>query len=153
MSKKRVQKKQQKGLSNPYSWIGISLAVVALIAVAVVLGNRPQSPSAAETLPRFVDVHSAYQLQQEGAFILDVRQPEEWIDYHAPDTTLIPLNQLSGRLDEVPRDRDIVVVCRSGNRSQEARDILLAAGFESVTSVNGGLLDWREAGYPTVSGE
>jgi len=44
------------------------------------------------------------------------------------------------------------VVCRSGNRSQEGRDILLEAGFEDVTSMAGGVLDWREAGYPVEVG-
>jgi rhodanese-related sulfurtransferase len=51
-------------------------------------------------------------------------------------------------LNEVPRDRQIVVVCRSGNRSQQGRDILLNAGFEQVTSMTGGLNEWRASGYP-----
>ena len=71
--------------------------------------------------------------RDSGAFILDVRQPEEWNEFHAPNTTLIPLDQLATRLNEVPRDRQVVVVCRSGNRSQQGRDILRNAGFEQVT--------------------
>jgi len=62
---------------------------------------------------------------------------------------LIPLDELEDRLDEVPRDQDIVVICRSGNRSQVGRDILQTAGFPRVTSVNGGLTAWKAAGYPT----
>jgi rhodanese-related sulfurtransferase len=53
-------------------------------------------------------------------------------------------------LSEVPRDRQIVVVCRSGNRSQEGRDILIGAGFEQVTSMAGGLSEWRANGFPIV---
>ena len=49
---------------------------------------------------------------------------------------------------EVPRDREIVVVCRSGNRSQQGRDILLNAGYTQVTSMQGGLNEWRASGYP-----
>jgi len=73
---------------------------------------------------------------------------DELTEYHAPNTTLIPLDQLSSRINEVPRDRQIVVVCRSGNRSQQGRDILLNAGFEQVTSMTGGLNEWRASGYP-----
>lgn len=80
--------------------------------------------------------------------VLDVRTVEEWNEFHAPNTTLIPLDELASRVDEVPRDREIVVVCRSGNRSQQGRDILLNAGFEKVTSMTGGLNEWRARGYP-----
>jgi rhodanese-related sulfurtransferase len=55
-------------------------------------------------------------------------------------------------LNELPRDRPIVVVCRSGNRSQQGRDILLNAGFTQVVSMTGGLNQWRDAGYPITSG-
>jgi rhodanese-related sulfurtransferase len=51
-------------------------------------------------------------------------------------------------VSEVPRDKEIVVVCRSGNRSQQGRDILLDAGFAQVTSMTGGLNEWRAKGYP-----
>jgi rhodanese-related sulfurtransferase len=93
-------------------------------------------------------VDEAYQKYQDGVFLLDVRTQEEWDEYHAPDTTLIPLDQLEGRLDELPQDEEIVVVCRSGNRSQAGRDILRNNGFERSTSMSGGLNAWRAAGYP-----
>jgi len=87
-------------------------------------------------------------MAQNGAFVLDVRTVEEWNEFHAPNSTLIPLDQLASRLNEVPRDRQVVVVCRSGNRSQQGRDILLNAGFEQVTSMTGGLNEWRAGGFP-----
>ena len=86
---------------------------------------------------------------EEGAFLLDVRTQEEWDDFHAPQATLIPLDQLESRVNEVPNDQDVVVICRSGNRSQTGRDILISAGHPSVTSVDGGMNAWRSAGYPT----
>jgi rhodanese-related sulfurtransferase len=86
-------------------------------------------------------------MYQQGAFVLDVRTQQEWDEYHAPNTTLIPLDQLQSRLGELPKDEQIVVVCRSGNRSQQGRDILLSAGFQA-TSMAGGLKDWSAKGYP-----
>jgi rhodanese-related sulfurtransferase len=132
--------------NNVLLWGGGALLVVVIAAGAILVGSQQNSP-AAEGLPAEISVDEAYQRYQDGAFVLDVRTPEEWDDYHAPDTTLIPLDELPDRLGELPQDEEIVVVCRSGNRSQEGRDILLDAGFEQVTSMTGGLNAWREAGY------
>jgi rhodanese-related sulfurtransferase len=103
-------------------------------------------------LPDEVSVANAAAKRESGAFILDVREPDEWIEAHIPGATLIPLETLASRAGDVPRDKDVVVVCRSGNRSQEGRDILRQAGFTRVTSMAGGLREWVAAGYPTVSG-
>lgn len=125
-------------------WAGV-IAAVILLAVALW--------PAADQSPAEISVSEAHALYgRPDVFFLDVRQPEEWEAFHAPRSTLIPLDQLSSRLDEVPRDRKIVVVCRSGNRSQQGRDILLAAGFKDVVSMAGGLTQWRALGYETVSG-
>jgi rhodanese-related sulfurtransferase len=97
-------------------------------------------------------VTEAAALRDSGAFVLDVRQPEEWAEVRIPGATLIPLGELPARLDEVPRDVDVVVVCRSGNRSQAGRDILRGAGFTRVTSMTGGVTEWRAAGLPAESG-
>ena len=95
-----------------------------------------------------ISVDEAYELYQDGVFFLDVRTPEEWDEFHAPNTTLIPLDQLEIRLGELPSGEPIVVVCRSGNRSQVGRDILRANGFEETTSMAGGLREWMASGYP-----
>jgi rhodanese-related sulfurtransferase len=131
----------------------VLLVVAALGASALVWLNNSANPAAsapaqAEKLPANISVAQAYDLYQQGTFVLDVRTQEEWDEYHAPNTTLIPLDQLESRLNELPKDKPIVVICRSGNRSQEGRNILLNAGF-NATSVDGGLSTWREAGYPT----
>lgn len=99
-------------------------------------------------LPDEISVSEAHQLYQDGVFFLDVRTQEEWDDFHAPNTTHIPLDQLESRYTELPMDEEIVVVCRSGNRSQTGRDILRDNGFVDVTSMAGGLNAWQSAGYP-----
>jgi rhodanese-related sulfurtransferase len=100
-----------------------------------------------------VSVDEAYQMQEDGAFVLDVREQYEWDEKHIPGATLIPLGELAARVDELPRDQEIVVVCRSGNRSQDGRDILLQAGFEQVTSMAGGINQWIESGYEAIFGQ
>jgi rhodanese-related sulfurtransferase len=108
---------------------------------------------AAAPLPAEISVAEAAAKRDEGAFILDVRQPDEWNQVHIPGATLIPLDQLEARMNEVPKDQEIVVVCRSGNRSAQGRDILKSAGYTQVTSMAGGMNQWSAAGLPTASGQ
>ena len=103
-------------------------------------------------LPDTISVAEAAAKRDAGAFILDVRTQEEWNEYHIPGSTLITLDKLETRLNEVPKDKEVVVVCRSGNRSQPGRDILKNAGFSQVTSMTGGLKEWKAANLPTVTG-
>ncbi len=127
----------------------IVLAVTALVIVLLVVwGNSRAKSNPSSALPAEISVSEAYDKYQSGAYLLDVRTQEEWDEFHAPNTTLIPLDQLSSRLNEIPHGKEIVVVCRSGNRSQQGRDILLNGGFEQVTSMQGGLNEWRASGYP-----
>jgi rhodanese-related sulfurtransferase len=129
--------------------VQISILLVAALIIFIILQSGGGTAATTSTsLAPEISVAEAYAKYQNGAFVLDVRTNEEWNEFHAPNTTLIPLDQLAARVNEVPRDREIVVVCRSGNRSQQGRDILLNAGFENVTSMTGGLNEWRGAGYP-----
>ena len=80
--------------------------------------------------------------------ILDVREASEYNEAHIDGSKLIPLNQLSMRLKDVPKDQPIVAVCRSGNRSSVACDMLRRAGYENVLNLDGGLVGWHRRGYP-----
>lgn len=136
-------------LRRPIVQVGILIAVGLIIFLVASLGG--EQASNAGNLPASVSVDEAYQMYQEGTFVLDVRTQEEWNEFHAPNTTLIPLDELASRVGELPKDQPILVVCRSGNRSQTGRDILLQAGFDA-TSMTGGLNEWRAKGYTVVSG-
>ncbi|PWB71031.1 MAG: rhodanese-like domain-containing protein [Anaerolineales bacterium] len=127
--------------------VQISIVLVAALIIFIILQMSGGGGGTAALAPA-ISVDEAWSMYQNGAYVLDVRTVEEWNEFHAPNTTLIPLDELASRVDEVPRDREIVVVCRSGNRSQQGRDILLNAGFEKVTSMTGGLNEWRARGYP-----
>lgn len=82
-------------------------------------------------------------------FILDVRTPGEYKkDGHIKGSTLIPLQELPGRMNELPGDKEIVVVCRSGGRSSNACRQLAANRFESLYNLRGGMLAWGRSGLP-----
>jgi rhodanese-related sulfurtransferase len=90
----------------------------------------------------------AYAKYQQGAFFLDVRSQDEWNQFHIAGSTLIPLDELPNRLNELPRNQDIVVICLSGHRSQSGVAILQQAGFPRLSYLSGGLQAWTAAGYP-----
>lgn len=149
MTKNARRKAQQRKKNNNLLLWGL-VAILVLGGSAVWLTSR--NTSEASSLPSEISITEALAKREAGAFILDVREPDEWNQFHVPDSTFIPLGELASRLNELPEDKEIVVVCRSGNRSAEGRDILLNAGFTQVTSMAGGLTQWKAAGYPTISG-
>ena len=111
-----------------------------------------QAPAATAPLPDTISVAEAAAKRDAGVFILDVRTQDEWNQVHIPGANLIPLDQLGSRLNEVPKDKEVVVVCHSGNRSKQGRDILKQAGYTQVTSMAGGMNAWQAASLPTVTG-
>jgi len=99
---------------------------------------------------RDVRPDEAKEAMQRGAVLLDVREPHEWKSGHAPKARHIPLSQLGSRAGELPRNREVYVVCRSGNRSARAAK-MLSAQRGDVANVKGGMSAWARAGLPVVA--
>jgi rhodanese-related sulfurtransferase len=93
-----------------------------------------------------VDPDDAHAMLGEGAALLDVREQDEWDAGHVPDAQFIPLGELTARVGELPRDRRIVVICRTGARSDRAAQFLAGQGFDAV-NVDGGMRAWVNGGY------
>jgi rhodanese-related sulfurtransferase len=87
----------------------------------------------------------------DGAYLIDVREPDEWLAGHAPGAYHLPMTELPGRLAEIPDAGDVVVVCRSGHRSAEVVGYLVGRGFTNVRNLSDGMLGWAAAGRPMVS--
>lgn len=95
-----------------------------------------------------VEAAEAQRRQQAGGLVVDVREPEEWREGHVAGAQHIPLGSLAARLAELPRDQEILTMCRSGNRSAKAQSLLQAHGFAKVRNVSGGIIAWERAGLP-----
>ena len=102
-----------------------------------------------ESVPE-VDAAEGRRRVEGGALLLDVREPDEWTAGHAPEARLIPLGQVQARLAELPKDRTIVAVCRSGGRSASVTEALTAWGYDAV-NLAGGMRAWAAAGLPVVT--
>lgn len=92
-------------------------------------------------------------LVQQGALLVDVREPNEYAEVHAEGALALPLSELETRYGELPTNRPLVMICRSGARSARAGEFLLQHGYDDVTNLTGGTLAWAEAGLPVVRGE
>ena len=133
-------------------WIWVLIVIVVAVGGYWVIKLTNQRPVVEHYLPAELSVAEAANLDPEEWFFLDVREQSEWNEGHIEWATLIPLGQLAARQDELPKDKKIVVVCRSGNRSAQGRDILLKAGFNEVTSMAGGMNDWSRLENLVITG-
>lgn len=86
-----------------------------------------------------------------GATLIDVREPDEYVEVRVPGAALVPLSELDARAGEIPQDEQVYVICRSGGRSLTAATALNRAGWDAV-SVAGGTLAWIDSGRPVESG-
>jgi phage shock protein E len=165
MSKKHTPPPKKE---NPMTGLFIITAVLALALAGVVVGFMSSGDSADETasndsnsavavagvesLPPLIDADT-YQSTfiQGGAdhYLLDVRTIEEFEAGHIEGSANISHTEVAARLAEIPKDKPVVVYCRSGNRSSQAVQVLRDAGYTQVYDL-GGIIAWEEAGYSLV---
>ena len=80
--------------------------------------------------------------EHPSVFLVDIRTPREWQGGRIPGAVLIPLHELGQRLGEIPRDRHVILYCRTASRTRRGLNILRDAGFPSVRHLRGGILAW-----------
>jgi rhodanese-related sulfurtransferase len=85
----------------------------------------------------------------EGVTVLDVREPVEWQYGRIDGAVHIPLTEIPARVEELPVDQQLLVVCKVGGRSAQATAFLREKGLEAI-NLAGGMIDWAEAGRPMV---
>jgi rhodanese-related sulfurtransferase len=95
-----------------------------------------------------IDVAEAKRRHGAGAVLIDVREPDEWAAGHVAGARLIPLGQLRRQLGKLPRDREVLFICRSGNRSGTATLAARRAGLGRALNIRGGMIAWAQAGLP-----
>lgn len=136
---KRLEQRERRLL-----YLALALSVVASVLFAPSL------------LPRGgygdVTVQEARRLIEDkpGLVILDVRTASEYEEGHIEGAVNIPVQELSVRYDELSIEDELLVYCRTGNRSAQAVDILLDLGFTKIHHMDEGITGWIEAGYPVA---
>jgi len=89
------------------------------------------------------------QMRKQPHTLVDVRQLGEWQSMHATTAVHIPLGEISQRMNEIPQDKTVVVICASGGRSSMAATAIANAGYSDVYNFSGGMAAWSSAGLPT----
>ncbi|MET0396262.1 MAG: MBL fold metallo-hydrolase [Longimicrobiaceae bacterium] len=128
------------------------LATIGLDRVAGFFGAGAVGAWAAEgrelqTVPQITSAELAERMRDGSVAVLDVRGAAEWEAGHLPGVENIPVGYLADRLDEVPRDRPLVLQCQAGARSAIAAGVLQAKGFRDVVNLVGGYADWEAGGH------
>lgn len=144
------------------------VGVVALAAGAYYFSNTEQATHL-DTVEDHHDTAAAHEIypgtvaekieRGEDVILLDVRTPEEYEEVHIENAVLLPVQQLSAQsltdvgLGENAKDKEIIIYCRSGARSETAYSIMESLGYTNIQSVAGGMVHWQEDQYPfTESG-
>lgn len=120
----------------------ILLAILIVMAVTITIGC---SNAIVDTGVN-VSIDQALQMWKNNeVIIIDVRTPQEYKEGHIPGVANIQLDQLVSRSSEVPKDKKVLLICRSGNRSSQGTKLLRNKGFDNVYNITEGMSSWRGA--------
>jgi len=99
-----------------------------------------------------VEPSGVEKMVKNGAIFVDVREPSELkeLAYNVEGAKNIPLSQFRERMGEMPKDKKIILACRSGARSMRAAKMLIANGYTHVYNMNGGIIAWQQQGQPVL---
>lgn len=118
------------------------LLLASLVSVGALAAEPALAPISQESL---------LERQQKGdetLYVLDVRSPEEYASGHVPGAVNIPYDQVASRIAEVPKDKDVVLYCRSGRRAGIAAEVLADQGYERLQHLEGDIVAWTDKGRP-----
>ena len=119
-------------------------------AVSEPADTAPEAVIDAASLPDQISVETVHQIKdQDDVFVIDVREQEEYDEWHIPGVTLIPMSTFEQNMDQLPTDKEIIVTCNSGNRSGQVADFLQQSGYTNIHNMEGGIRAWDEAGFET----
>jgi rhodanese-related sulfurtransferase len=122
-----------------------TVASVGLVTAALALPMSASAQSSSVSLDQARAEHEAGK-----ALLVDIREPDEHATGVAPGARLLPMRQLSARLAELPRDRPVLLICNTQNRSRATFDALRERGWTNLRFVNGGMSEWNRRGWKTV---
>lgn len=148
------------GGRNPGRIVVSSLFVLVMVtgcsnapAAQPAAANAPAVESAVQDAPLNlgpdVTVQTVAEVKdRDDVLVLDVREDWEYQEKHIPGVLWMPMNTVPNRLSEIPKDKEVIVTCRSGNRSGQVVDFLRQQGFTNVHNMTGGIVAWESAGLP-----
>lgn len=129
----------------------IFLVAIAVISGAMLVFQTYRRPGGRSALNA---TQATLLINREDALVVDVREPDEYVSGHVPDSRNIPLSRLDERIGELEKFKDapVILICQTGARSGDARRKLEKKGFAKLHNLEGGIAAWRTAGLPLKKG-
>jgi len=130
----------------------LTLVVTIAVSALIIYYTQIHLPSTTISFGD-VTVEEAKSLVESNVslIIVDVRTREEYDSGHIEGAILIPVSELEGRIIELSKEEELLIYCRTGNRSSNSVNILKANGYTKIFHMNDGIIAWIQAGYPTVN--
>jgi rhodanese-related sulfurtransferase len=130
----------------------LTLVVIIAVSALIIYYTQIHLPSTTISFGD-VTVEEAKSLVESNVslIIVDVRTREEYDSGHIEGAILIPVSELEGRINELSKEEELLIYCRTGNRSSNSVNILKANGYTKIFHMNDGIIGWIQAGYPTVN--
>lgn len=129
------------------------LIMSGALSVAVTCVAQPEGAAPRDEQVRTIEaeaLRARLSSEEPQPLVIDVREPDEFETGHIEGALLAPLGNVEQDLESIHREREIVLVCRSGRRSEAAYKALTARGFTGLSHLAGGMLAWEKLGYPVV---
>lgn len=126
----------------------VAIALVSGLGLLVLTFRRPGDRNSLST------TQATQLINREDALVVDVREPDEYVSGHLPESRNIPAGQIGERIGELDghKDKPLIVVCQTGTRSTGVCKQLIAQGFAQARNLEGGIAGWRAAGLPLKKG-
>ena len=134
--------------------------LASAVSIADQAGPAPRpsasAPAVASASPPSISPQALLERQAKGdssLFVLDVRTAEEFAAGHVPGAVNVPYDQVASHLAEIPKDKDVVLYCKSGRRAGLAAEVLQASGYTKLEHLQGDMQAWLQDGRPVESGD
>ena len=122
----------------------LALGIMAISTLAIGCGTAEKDTSSSETSDfQNIDQKKAEELQSQGVRLIDVREPDEFAEGHIQGAELVPLGQVEETMAQWNKQQPLIVMCRSGNRSAQAAQLLVDNGFKEIYNLEGGIVEWK----------
>ena len=128
---------------------------LSLVAIAMFLfSSAAMAQASAAQLEEISPIRAKLMVRNDGALMVDVREVDEVAAkaYDVENIINVPLSQLNDRMSEIPKDKKVIMACRSGHRSGKATKILMSHGYTNVVNMEGGIIGWESKGLPVTTG-
>jgi hydroxyacylglutathione hydrolase len=129
------------------------LAVAVLLGTTVAVVAFSENPESAQAPSISAVELDARRESGDAPVVIDVRTREEYVTGHIPGAVNVPFDQVAQRIDEIDAPNGVALYCMVGPRARKGEAALLAAGYEKVLHLEGGLAAWQEAGLPVEATE